>query len=236
MALLDIHHLIVHYGLALVLDNVNLEVRDLECVGVIGPNGAGKTTLLRSISGIKDWNGSIKFNDQNLKNMSARDIVKLGIVQAPEGRHLFPRLTLQENLSLGAFLLKDKGKISANFEYVMNLFPPLRERKAQLAGTLSGGEQQMTCIGRALMCSPKFLMLDEPSFGLAPLIKEAIADAVSDVQERGVTILLVEQDARMAFELSDRIYVIEDGTIAMNGNTSELSDNPKIKNSYLGID
>jgi branched-chain amino acid transport system ATP-binding protein len=235
MSLLNIFDLSVHYARALVLHHVNLEVGPTECVGVIGPNGAGKTTLLRSISGIKDWEGEITFEAQSLKNQSSQEIVRLGIVQAPEGRHLFPQLTVRENFQLGAFLIKDKSQIAANLQYVMNLFPHLMDRSRQLAGTLSGGEQQMVCIGRALMSSPKLLLLDEPSLGLAPRIKDAIAESIRQIQNIGVTILLVEQDAHMALDLAQRVNVIEQGTIVMSGQSADLSQDPRIKSTYLGL-
>jgi len=235
MSLLDIFDLSVHYGRALVLYHVNLEVRPTECVGVIGPNGAGKTTLLRSISGIKDWEGEITFEGRSLKNQSSQEIVRLGIVQAPEGRHLFPQLTVWENFKLGAFLIKDKSQVAINLQYVINLFPHLRDRSRQLAGTLSGGEQQMVCIARALMSSPKLLLLDEPSLGLAPRIKDDIADSIRQIQKTGVTILLIEQDAHMALDLAQRVNVIEQGTIVMSGQSADLSEDPRIKGTYLGL-
>jgi branched-chain amino acid transport system ATP-binding protein len=235
MSLLKVCNLSVYYARALVLHHVSLEVRPAECVGVIGPNGAGKTTLLRSISGIKDWKGEITFNGRNLKAVSSQEIVRLGIVQAPEGRHLFPQLSVRQNLELGAFLIKDKNQVAANFQYVMALFPHLRDRNRQLAGTLSGGEQQMVCIGRALMSSPKLLLLDEPSLGLAPRVKEAIAESIRQIQKTGVTILLVEQDAHMALNLAQQVNVIEQGSIAISGRSSDLSEDPRIKSTYLGL-
>lgn len=235
MPLLDILDLSVHYARALVLHHVNLEVRATECVGVIGPNGAGKTTLLRSISGIKDWEGEITFEGRSLKKQSSSEIVRLGIVQAPEGRHLFPQLTVRENFKLGAFLLKDKSQIAKNLQYVLDLFPHLRDRTRQLAGTLSGGEQQMVCISRALMSSPKLLLLDEPSLGLAPRVKDAIADSVRQIQKTGVTILLIEQDAHMALDLAQRVNVIEQGTIVLSGQSADLCEDARIKSTYLGL-
>jgi len=235
MSLLEIEDLVVYYGSALVLDRIRLTVESSECVGVIGPNGAGKTTLLRSISGIKDWRGKILFEGSSIAGLSSSKIVRLGIVQAPEGRHLFSQLSVKENLRLGAFSLNDSQQIEKNYRFVLELFPRLRERARQLAGTLSGGEQQMLCLGRALMSSPRILMLDEPSFGLAPLMKDAISEAVHQIQERGVTILLVEQDVNMAFDLARRVYVIEKGAIEMSGLSSEISNDPRIKSSYLGL-
>lgn len=235
MSLLEVKDLVVHYASALVLDQINLNVDVSECVGVIGPNGAGKTTLLRSVSGIKDWEGEILYNGESLQGVPSSQVVAKGIVQAPEGRHLFPELSVRDNLNLGAFSRKDKKEISANYDYALTLFPRLRERLRQMAGTLSGGEQQMLCVGRALMASPRILLLDEPSFGLAPLIKDAIVGAVERIQAKGVTILLVEQDATMAFDLAARVYVIEEGKISMSGLSSEVAGDPRIKSSYLGM-
>ena len=235
MPLLEIENLVVRYGSALVLDRVSLGIDNGECVAVIGPNGAGKTTLLRSISALKDWEGGMRFQGEDLSGVSSSRTVSLGIVQAPEGRHLFPQLSVRENLELGAFLAKEKTKKEANYQYVLELFPRLGERLRQMAGTLSGGEQQMLCVGRALMSSPRILLLDEPSFGLAPLIKEAIANAVRQIMAKGTTILLVEQDAHMAFELAQRVYVLEEGHITMTGTSKELSEDPSIRSSYLGL-
>ncbi len=235
MALLEIENLVVRYGSALVLDRVSLSIENGECVAVIGPNGAGKTTLLRSISALKDWQGSMRFQGQSLAGASSSRTVALGIVQAPEGRHLFPQLSVRENLELGAFLAKDRAAKEANYQYVLELFPRLGERLRQMAGTLSGGEQQMLCVGRSLMASPRILLLDEPSFGLAPLIKEAIVKAVRQIMRKGTTILLVEQDAHMAFELARRVYVLEEGRITMSGTSQELSQDTSIRSSYLGL-
>jgi branched-chain amino acid transport system ATP-binding protein len=235
MSLLEIENLVVHYGSALVLDQVALQVSENECVGVIGPNGAGKTTLLRAISGIKDWQGHISFQGKRLAGISCSKVVAMGIVQAPEGRHLFPELTVQENLELGSFQLKSKSEKVANYNSVLELFPRLAERRKQMAGTLSGGEQQMVCVGRALMASPSLLMLDEPSFGLAPMIKEAISQAIRQIMQKGKTILLVEQDVHMAFELAQRVYVLEGGVITLSGTSEALGQDQRIRSSYLGL-
>jgi len=236
MLLLEIKDLAVRYGHAIALNGIELELFSGECVGVIGPNGAGKTTLLRSISAHKEWDGEINYKGASLKKKSTSNIVMQGIVQAPEGRHLFPQLTVLENLQMGAYLIKNKKEILGNLDYVMELFPVLGERAKQLAGTLSGGEQQMLCIGRALMPSPTLLLLDEPSFGLAPLIKDVIGESIKEIQKKGVSILLVEQDANMAFALSERIYVVEEGVISISGLSSELAGDPRVKKVYLGID
>ncbi len=235
MPLLEIENLVVRYGSALVLDRVNLEVSEGECVAVIGPNGAGKTTLLRSISALKDWQGRMSFAGNDLAGVGSSQAVGLGIVQAPEGRHLFPQLSVKENLAMGGFLIKDKQQRMASHDFVLRLFPRLGERMRQMAGTLSGGEQQMLCVGRALMSNPRILLLDEPSFGLAPLIKEAIADAVRQIMAKGTTILLVEQDAHMAFELARWVYVLEEGRITISGPSQELSQDQSIRSSYLGL-
>ncbi|MDZ7761708.1 MAG: ABC transporter ATP-binding protein [Desulfovermiculus sp.] len=235
MQLLTIKDLFVYYGKAIAIESVNLTVDEGECVGIIGPNGAGKTTLLRSISNIKAWQGEIYYNGQSLFYLTTRDLVKLGIVQVPEGRHLFPQLTVRENILLGAFTIDDPKIKSENSDYVLTLFPRLKERLKQLAGTLSGGEQQMLAIARAIMASPKLLLMDEPSFGLAPKIKEYIDDAIHHIQAKGVTMLLVEQDATMVFELSHRVYVLEQGKITINGLASELANDQRIRDSYLGI-
>jgi branched-chain amino acid transport system ATP-binding protein len=236
MSLLEICNLSAYYGQALVLNKINVEVQAKESVGIIGPNGAGKTTLMHCISGVKEWEGNIIFDGQHLERMSPSIIVSLGIVQVPEGRHLFSQLKVRENLKLGAFLRKDNTQIGIDLESVLNLFPRLRERFNQLAGTLSGGEQQMLAIGRALMSSPKLLLMDEPSFGLAPLIKESIIASVTRIRQAGVTILLVEQDVHMAFDLVERLYLLEEGSISLHGNREELITNPIIKSSYLGTD
>lgn len=236
MLLLDVKNLSVSYGHAIALRDISLEISPEECVGVIGPNGAGKTTLLRAISGHLAWDGEIVYNGQSLNGVSTSRIVGQGVVQAPEGRHLFAQLTVAENLEMGAYLIKDRKTISENLDFVLELFPRLEERTKQLAGTLSGGEQQMLCIGRALMASPELLLLDEPSFGLAPLVKDVIGDSINRIRKRGVAILLVEQDATMAFELSERIYVLEGGVMSITGASSDLSEDPRVKEAYLGID
>ena len=191
---------------------------------------------MRAISGHLAWGGDIVYKGKSLNGISTSHIVGQGVVQAPEGRHLFAQLTVAENLEMGAYLIKNRKTISQNLEYVLELFPRLEERTKQLAGTLSGGEQQMLCIGRALMASPELLLLDEPSFGLAPLVKDVIGESIERIRKRGVAILLVEQDATMAFELSERIYVLEGGVMSVTGTSSELSEDPRVKEAYLGID
>jgi branched-chain amino acid transport system ATP-binding protein len=211
-------------------------VEERELVGVIGPNGAGKTTLLRAISRVAEPRGSIFFEGQRIDNLSPVDVVKRGIIHCPERRRLFPDLSVEDNLKMGAYLRnKDKEGVLRDLEMMFNLFPILRERHAQDARTLSGGEQQMLAIARSLMSQPKLLMLDEPSMGLAILVKEAIAQTIKSIKEKGVTILLVEQDADLAFDMADRVYVLEHGKVALQGLPEDLMKDTYIKEIYLGV-
>ncbi|MFH0845052.1 MAG: ABC transporter ATP-binding protein [Pseudomonadota bacterium] len=235
LSLLEIKGLRVSYGKALILDGVDLKVSQGELVGVIGPNGAGKTTLLRAISKVAPVEGAILFNGKRIDSLSPVKVVKRGIVHCPEGRHLFPGLSVVKNLEMGAYLRKDKADIENDMKSIFEMFPILEKRKKQSAGTLSGGEQQMLAIARALMARPLMLLLDEPSTGLALIIKETISEKVREIQERGVTILLVEQDTQMAFDLAKRIYVLEQGKVALEGPAEDISDNAYIKEIYLGI-
>lgn len=213
-----------------------MEVEAEELVAVIGPNGAGKTTLLRAISRVAEPLGHIFFAGLRIDNLSPVEIVKKGIIHCPERRRLFPDLSVEDNLQMGAYLRsKDREGIMKDLERMFNLFPILRERRTQDAGTLSGGEQQMLAIARSLMSQPKFLMLDEPSLGLAILVKKLIADTIRGIREDGVTILLVEQDADLAFDLADRVYVLEHGKVALQGLPKDLMNDPYIKEIYLGI-
>ena len=213
-----------------------MEVEAKELVAVIGPNGAGKTTLLRAISRVAALRGSIFFEGQRVDHLSPVEVVKRGIIHCPERRRLFPDLSVEDNLRLGAYLRsKDKEGIQKDLEKMFNLFPILRDRSTQEARTLSGGEQQMLAIARSLMSQPKLLMLDEPSMGLALLVKEAIADTVKSIKEEGVTVLLVEQDAGLAFGMADRVYVLEQGKVALQGLPENLMKNPYIKEIYLGL-
>ena len=207
-----------------------------EIVTLIGANGAGKTTTLHAISKLlKPSAGEISFCGNPISHMEAHQIIKLGLTQVPEGRRVFANLTVQQNLELGAFTRTDGADaIAADYEMVFERLPRLKERRKQLAGTLSGGEQQMLAIGRALMCSPKMLLLDEPSMGLSPLLVQEIFKIIHDVNQSGVTILLVEQNAKMALEIANRAYVLETGIIAMSGDASELARDPKVKAAYLG--
>lgn len=218
-----------------VLRGISLKVNEGEIVAIIGANGAGKTTTLMSISGlIKISKGGIFFEKRGLSSLPPHEIVRLGISQAPEGRRIFPRLTVLENLEMGAFLCKEKEEIKNRLEMVYGYFPILAERSRQMGGTLSGGEQQMLAIGRALMCKPRLLLLDEPSLGLAPLIVSKIFEIIRKIRSQGVTVLLVEQNARAALMLADRGYVMETGTISMTNDAKALAADKRIREAYLG--
>ncbi len=233
--MLEIKNLHVHYGVIHALKDISLKVNEGEIVTLIGANGAGKTTTLRTISGlIKATSGQILLHGEDLANVNAQRRVELGISQVPEGRRIFPPMSVLENLELGAFLRNDKAQIKRDMDNVFDRFPILGQRKKQLAGTLSGGEQQMLAMGRALMSKPKILLLDEPSMGLAPLLVREIFEIVKDINKSGTTVLLVEQNANMALSIADRAYVIETGTIVISGTGEELAKSDQIKNAYLG--
>ena len=234
--LLEISNLSVFYGKAQVFHDVNLKVDKGEIVAIIGPNGTGKTTLLRAISGLhKATVGCIIFMGDRIDRLPPHEIVKRGIAHCPERYKLFPEMTVLENVELGAFIRKDHSAIKRDLEEVLNLFPLLEERKRQEARTLSGGEQQMLAIARALMSKPKLLMLDEPSLGLAPIIRENLIDAIKEINKRGLTIMMIEQDVALALSLCDRGYVFEEGTVYMEGPKKFLEGNKKIREAYLGI-
>jgi branched-chain amino acid transport system ATP-binding protein len=236
MALLELKGVDALYGRVRALRGVTINVDQGEVVALIGSNGAGKTTTLRTISGLMHPpSGSISFNGKDISRMAAHDIVGLGICQSPEGRRLFPRMQVIDNLRMGAFLRNDSAGIQKDMERVFELFPRLKERTAQLAGTLSGGEQQMLAIGRALMSKPKLLMLDEPSLGLAPILVETIFQIVREINAQGIPILLVEQNAHKALEVAHRAYVLETGSIVKTGSGKELLDSPDVQRAYLGI-
>jgi len=225
----------VFYGNIHALKGVSLEVNKGEIVTLIGANGAGKTTLLKTISGLLNpKSGDIVYEGASIAGKAAQTIVKHGISHVPEGRRVFANMTVEENLELGAFLRKDKDGIQQDFAKVFQLFPRLEERRKQLAGTLSGGEQQMLAIGRALMARPKLLLLDEPSMGLAPLLVKTIFRIIQEINESGTTILLVEQNAHMALSIADRAYVIESGRVVLSGAASELQASEQVKQAYLG--
>jgi branched-chain amino acid transport system ATP-binding protein len=233
--MLEIKNLEVYYGVIHALKSISIEVNEGEIVTLIGANGAGKTTALRTISGlIKPKGGAILFNGGNIKDISAQEIVKKGLSHVPEGRHVFSDMTVLENLELGAYLRRDKKNIKEDMAKVFSRFPILEKRLRQNAGTLSGGEQQMLAIGRALMSRPKLLLMDEPSMGLAPLLVKEIFSIIEDINKQGTTILLVEQNAHMALSIAHRAYVLETGAIVLKGTGKELAQSEEIKKAYLG--
>jgi branched-chain amino acid transport system ATP-binding protein len=223
------------YGAIEVLKGISFEIEAGEIVTLIGANGAGKTTALMTVCGVvRARSGSIKFRGQELRGVPSHEIVGRGLVQSPEGRKIFPRLTVLENLEMGAFTRRDRDGIASDKARVLELFPILGERKHQPGGTLSGGEQQMLAVGRAMMARPRLLLLDEPSLGLAPLVVQRIFEVIVELRKQGVTILLVEQNARMALKVANRGYVLETGSIIMSGPAAELAANPQVKSAYLG--
>ena len=233
--MLKIENLHVAYGGIQALRGISLEVPDGKIVTLIGANGAGKSTMLRTITGlVKAQSGSIQWNGKELLGMSIDQIIGEGIAMSPEGRRVFADLTVLENLKIGAYLRKDKEGIQKDIEWVYSLFPRLQERSWQSAGTLSGGEQQMLAVGRALMSRPKLMMLDEPSLGLAPLVVQDIFSIIKEINNQGVTVLLIEQNANMALKTADLAYVLETGNITMSGTGAELLANEKVKEAYLG--
>ena len=233
--MLKIDNIDVYYGAIHALKGISLEVNEGEIVTLIGANGAGKSTTLRTISGLlKPKTGSITFLGQNIAGVRAHEIVKKGISQVPEGRRVFAEMTVMENLDLGAFGRKDKAGIQQDLKHVFELFPRLEERKNQSAGTLSGGEQQMLAMGRALMSRPKLLLLDEPSMGLAPLLIKEIFNIIVDINKSGTTVLLVEQNANMALSIANRAYVLETGRITLSGKAQDLAASEDVRKAYLG--
>jgi branched-chain amino acid transport system ATP-binding protein len=235
MPLLEVSGVHTFYGNIEALKGVSLTVEEGEIVTLIGSNGAGKSTTLRSISGLTPpREGSIKFEDTEIGEVPPQEIVERGISLAPEGRHIFPRMTVRENLDLGAYLRKDRDGIENDRERVYSLFPRLKERERQKGGTMSGGEQQMLAIGRALMANPRLLLLDEPSMGIAPILVERIYETIAEINRQGTTILLVEQNANYALEVSKRGYVLETGKVALEDKSSALRTNPDVQKAYLG--
>lgn len=233
--LLKLENLHVHYGAIHALHGLNLEVKKGEIVTILGANGAGKTTALRTISGLlRPSEGHVFFKGERIDTLAAHKIVGRGLAQSPEGRLVFPDLSVLENLEMGAFLRKDRHEINRNLEEVYTLFPRLKERKKQLSGTLSGGEQQMLAIGRALMAKPELLLLDEPSLGIAPILVQGIFEAIKKINNEGMTVLLVEQNAFSALKVAHRGYVLETGAITIEGNSAELLGNEEIRKAYLG--
>ncbi len=236
MAILKVQGLNTYYGAIHALKGIDMEVKKGEIVSLIGSNGAGKTTLLNTVTGVvKASSGQVFLNDKDITNISSYNLTKMKVSISPEGREVFPELTVEENLRIGAYTVKDKTKIKSGYERVYNLFPRLKERERQQAGTLSGGEQQMLAVGRALMSNPELLFLDEPSLGLAPNFVAMIFEMIREINKQGVTILLIEQNANMALMASDRAYVIENGLVTMSGPAKDISKDPRIKKAYLGI-
>jgi branched-chain amino acid transport system ATP-binding protein len=232
--LLEVSDIHAHYGAIEALKGVSLEVREGEVVTLIGSNGAGKSTTLRSISGLTPASsGKVAFDGTDITLIPAHDIVGRGIALSPEGRHVFPRMTVRENLELGAHMRK-REQTAEDFERVFGLFPRLQERAKQKAGTMSGGEQQMLAIGRALMARPKLLMLDEPSMGIAPILVQRIYETITEINKSGVAILLVEQNANYALDVSSRGYVLETGRVVLSGDSAQLRDDPEVQRAYLG--
>lgn len=233
--LLKVKGLKVNYGGIKAVKGADLEVQEGELVTLIGSNGAGKTTTMKAITGTQAFvEGDIQYLGKSIKGKGAWDLVKEGLAMVPEGRGVFTRMTITENLQIGAFIRHDADGIAADMEKMFNIFPRLRERKDQLAGTMSGGEQQMLAMARALMSRPKVLLLDEPSMGLSPIMVDKIFEVVKDVYAQGVTVLLVEQNARRALQIADRGYVMDSGIITMSGNAKEMLDDPKVRAAYLG--
>ncbi|WP_062280893.1 ABC transporter ATP-binding protein [Neomoorella mulderi] len=233
--LLKVENLNVYYGAIHALKGISLEVNEGEIVTLIGANGAGKSTTLKTISGLlRPQSGTITYQGQNVNGLPAQAIVKMGISQVPEGRRIFPNLTVRENLELGAYLRRDREGINKSMQEVFRRFPRLKERQKQMAGTLSGGEQQMLAIGRALMSRPKLMLLDEPSMGLAPILVQEIFNIIREINEQGTTILLVEQNANMALSVAHRGYVLETGRITLAGSAADLANSEAVKKAYLG--
>ncbi len=231
--MLEIEDLHVSYGMIEAVKGVDIEIEDGEIVSLIGANGAGKTTIMHAISGlIRPSSGKIILDDVEITRTSADKIVSMGLIQVPEGRHVFQKMSVEENLKLGAYLRKDN--IQQDMEKVFEIFPILKERRTQMAGTLSGGEQQMLAMARALMAKPKIILLDEPSMGLAPILVQEIFRIIKEINQSGVTVFLVEQNAKMALSISDHAYVMETGSIVLSGSGKELSESEQVQKAYLG--
>ncbi len=233
--LLEVKGIKVLYGKAIALNGLTMKLKPKENVGVIGPNGAGKTTLLRAISAVVSVGGEIWFNGERIDQRPPHEIVRMGIIHCPERRQLFVDFSVIENLEMGAFLRKDKPEMRADLDYVYSLFPVLESRKDQLGGTLSGGEQQMLAIGRSLMSSPKLLMLDEPSMGLAPVMKSVLVSGIKKIWETGIAVLIVEQDASLTLNLTERVYILDHGRVGLEGRSEELKNNEEVKRCYFQL-
>jgi branched-chain amino acid transport system ATP-binding protein len=235
MALLEVKDVHTFYGNIEALKGISIEVEEGECVTLIGSNGAGKSTTLRSISGLTPpRQGSIRFQDREITETPPQEIVSMGVAHSPEGRHVFSRMTVYENLMLGAYLRRDEAGIKEDLDRVFSLFPRLKERERQKGGTMSGGEQQMLAIGRALMAQPTLLLLDEPSMGIAPILVERIYETIAEINKQGTTILLVEQNANFALDVSKRAYVLETGAVTLHDQSAALRENPEVQKAYLG--
>ena len=235
MAILEVKNLVVNYGAIRALKGISFDVNEGEIISLIGSNGAGKTTTLHSISNlIKKQSGSVVFDREDITNLHAAQIVHRGLIHVPEGRRIFANLSVKDNLEMGAYTRNDKEKIKQDMEHVFELFPRMKEREWQLAGTLSGGEQQMLAMGRGLMANPKLLLLDEPSMGLAPILVDEIFEIIKKINEDGTTILLVEQNAFKAMSIANRVYILETGSISSSGNSSDMIKDPAVKAAYLG--
>lgn len=233
--MLQIKNINVYYGAIHAIKNISFKVKEGEIVTLIGANGAGKTTILHTVSGLmRARSGEISFLNERIDAIDAHKLLPMGMAHVPEGRRVFAQMTVQENLEMGAFIRKDKSGIEESFEMVFNKFPRLKERRKQLAGTLSGGEQQMLAIGRALMSKPELLLMDEPSMGLAPILVQEIFNIIKEINSTGTTILLVEQNANIALSIAHRAYVLETGKVVLEGNARELLGNEEVKKAYLG--
>ena len=236
MSMLEVKNLKVHYGMIQAIKDVSFEVNQGEIVALIGANGAGKTTILHTVSGLlAPTEGSVVFEGTDITKIPGHKIVKLGMAHVPEGRRVFANLTVYQNLKMGAYIQKDKATFDKTLAMVYEHFPRLQERKNQLAGTLSGGEQQMLAMGRALMSGPKMILMDEPSMGLSPLLVKEVFNIIKICHELGITILLVEQNAKMALQIADRAYVLETGNITMSGDAKDLLEDENVKKAYLGV-
>ena len=235
MAMLSVNNLQVHYGMIQAIKDVSFEVNQGEVIALIGANGAGKTTILHTVSGLlSPTKGSVIFEGQDITKIPAHKIVSLGMAHVPEGRRVFAQLTVLENLKLGAYTRKDKNEMEQTLQMIYKRFPRLEERKNQIAGTLSGGEQQMLAMGRALMSHPKIILMDEPSMGLSPIFVEEVFKIIRDISAEGVTVLLVEQNAKKALNIADRAYVLETGNIILQGDAKKLMNDESVKKAYLG--
>ncbi|NSW53591.1 MAG: ABC transporter ATP-binding protein [Anaerolineae bacterium] len=233
--MLEVKDLHVYYGAIHALKGISFHLNEGEIVALIGTNGAGKSTTLNSVSGLlTPQPGQLFFGGKEITNTPPQDVVKMGIVQVPEGRKIFARMTVRENLEMGAYVFNDRDHIEADVQHAFEMFPRLRERQKQLGGTLSGGEQQMLAMARALMTRPRLLLMDEPSMGLAPILVEQVFEIIQEINSKGTTVLLVEQNAQMALSIADRAYVLETGKIVLEGTGQELLTNPQVKEAYLG--